>query len=340
MAITGRCPCGATIHLPDSAAGRRARCRSCGQVFRVPGVAFSPAAAPATAGPAAPQPSPDIELAPSDTPAQPRAYYDMPMAGARGVEGDWIEPSERSFWGDAAWSFVFFLDAGNLVTLLALCLLRTLTNAITTLSFMGIGMFLLPAVSMLFTAWLWSFYVNIVVETARGEDGLPNVWVTSLYEDIILPAIRFMACWLVVLLPAGIAAMTMVYARGDVAWNVVAGIAAVGLFFWPVMVLGAALGEGLPLASIPMLILTVLRAFAPYVAVCVLVAIAAGIAFASQRGLDLFFASPRGANISAAGAVGMRLLAAAADIYAWIVAMRLIGLYYRHFKTQFPWKAE
>ena len=38
--------------------------------------------------------------------------------------------------------------------------------------------------------------------------------------------------------------------------------------------------------------------------------------------------------------IALAVVSELAEAYAWIVAMRQIGLYYRHYKSRFPWKAE
>lgn len=335
MAISSQCVCGAKVRLPDSAAGKRARCRACGQVFRVPA---KPAEEQDSSAP--------IDIAPyeaegpsiaSPPPASPSPPYEGLMPGARALDGDWIEDSGRSFWADAAWSFGFFLEGGNIVTLIVLCLLRMAIQFFAMLPLFGC--WALTAQAFL-AAWLFAFYFNIITETARGEDGLPDVWVASIFDDLILPGVRFVACSLAVFLPAVAAAFLMLRNQGEISWNVVWLIAALGVFFWPVMALGTAIGGGLPLASVPVLILTVAKTFLPYLAVCLLVAIAMAIPIASEEGLDMLLASAPGAKISTGGAIALRMAIGGVEVYAWIVAMRLIGLYYRHFKSRFPWVAE
>jgi hypothetical protein len=215
MSIPVECQCGAKIRLPDSAAGKRARCRSCGQVFRVPGAAVATPDALATAEAAPTPPAQDLQMAPVGESPYDGTAYGGAMPGARADDGDWIERPARSFWGDAAWSFVFFFDSGNMVTLVALCLVRAFISFLGVVSF---GCWALVAEGLLW-AWLCAFYFNVITETARGEDGLPDVWVTSIWDDIILPGLRFVGCSLVVLLPAGIAAIIRRRATYSGTWS-------------------------------------------------------------------------------------------------------------------------
>jgi len=76
MSIRFRCKCGREFKVPDSAAGKNARCRDCGRQFTVPGTpaasagasaprraAPRPAAPPAAPRPAAPAPADDVPVA-------------------------------------------------------------------------------------------------------------------------------------------------------------------------------------------------------------------------------------------------------------------------------------
>lgn len=278
----------------------------------------------------------DPETGPT-SPAHASVSHDKLMPGARGTDSDWIEAPQRSFWGDAAWSFVCFLDGGNMATLIAVCVVNVLVTVVGLVPVLGCGGLLLQGA---FRAWLCAFYFNVVAETARGEDALPEVRVSSIYDDLFLPVVRFAGCWLVVFLPAIIVAIVMFRETGKVSWDLVAMVGAVGLFFWPIMVLGTAIGGGLPLLSIPVLALTVARTIIPYILVCVLVALAMTIAIGTQIGFQVLLSSSRGATLSPAAPLVFDLLGSVVQAYAWIVAMRLIGLYYRHFKSRFPWQAE
>jgi len=352
MSISCRCRCGASIRLPDSAVGKKARCRTCGHVFVVPGDR-----PPSSAG--AVRQVPPVPEAPVATPVRSRLLRIQRAAStvrtstddARSREGgesdslpgtpdddaDWMGPTEESFWRDAAWAFGFFLDPGNLITLIVLVLVQLAMRALAFIPFAGFFVF---GGQCVLGAWLCAFYFNIIAEAARGEHELPNLWSSAFWEDMFLPALRFVGTGLLVQVPAA-AAYVVSVAYGWVPTEVVWLLAALGTFFWPVFLLGAAIGECLPILAAPKLVLTVIRTFVPYLAVALLVGVAAALPVLFRTGVArLVMARMTTAPPSASLLAATGLLGEAISAYSWIVAMQLIGLYYRHFKRRFPWVAE
>jgi hypothetical protein len=112
------------------------------------------------------------------------------------------------------------------------------------------------------------------------------------------------------------------------------------VLLWPVLILGAAIGEQLPLRSLPLLLRTVASTPLPYVAVWLLVSMAGGIAVVTTTWMTDVLTSWFGADAPLTTVAAVALVSKTAELYAWIVAMRQIGLYYRHFKSRFPWEAE
>ena len=76
------------------------------------------------------------------------------------------------------------------------------------------------------------------LETAAGEDELPNIWISNVFEDVVLASLKFAGTWAWVMLPASFWAVIEFINFGDVHWKVVLSLAAAGVFFWPVVVLG------------------------------------------------------------------------------------------------------
>ena len=108
MAIRYSCPCGAAIRLPESTAGRRARCKQCGDVFTVPQTETLRTT-----------PQPVVDGNP---------WNDRP---------DLTDDVERSFWSDLALSFVLFLDPHNLATCIGLMVMLVVAMAASILPFAG-----------------------------------------------------------------------------------------------------------------------------------------------------------------------------------------------------------
>lgn len=104
--IPYHCTCGKEYSLPDDAAGRRARCRSCGQVFVVP-----PPASPAE----------ELRLAPEPVPAGipvrlPDPQYQDERSRPR------TDVPRRSFWSEVGWTLLFPTVPHNIAIYLILWL--------------------------------------------------------------------------------------------------------------------------------------------------------------------------------------------------------------------------
>jgi hypothetical protein len=367
MPILYECGCGARYRAPDSAAGRRARCKKCGAVFTLQSTpaAESPPPIPKakTPAPQSPPPAPDSDdgLIPfnDDDPfahapsmaefeASAPAAADAPpppaiAAAGRGqapaqadstVDAVYEPPAGRSFWVDLVASLVFFVDPGNFVTVLIV-------------AFINVWMFLLKFAGCvgligqaILSGYLAALYFNIVSETASGEDELPGVTITDFATDILSPLFRFTATWIIALLPVIVLLLGTWFGGwpADYTMPAAMALAALGCFLWPVIVLAVSLGGGLAGLNPVTLIRTVIAAPIGYIAIWVLLLIAAGVLVASQVVLALGFAAAFTSNYVWL-IVGV-LCASLLDAYAPIVAMRAIGLYYRHFKHKFPWAME
>jgi hypothetical protein len=107
--------------------------------------------------------------------------------------------------------------------------------------------------------------------------------------------------------------------------------------FWPMMVLVVALGGMRSLIRFDLIAITIVKTLPIYVVVVLLV-------YAGVVGPGLLVGAVRGSGAedgSGIGASGASLGAEAAFyvvmVYTNIVTMRVIGLYYHHFKHRFAW---
>ena len=244
-------------------------------------------------------------------------------------------------------SFVFFLDADNLLTFLLIIFVNASAMSLASMGIrlqttigvpISMGYLYLVAllVQLLVFGYLCAFYLATIVETASGEDALPSLWLTDAVSDLLLPGLRFIGSWLWVLLPA-LAVMAKATIQGDpVPWPAVRVAAVAGLFFWPVVVLGVAIGGSFRGLWPHLVVRTALSAPVPYLAVCLTLLVAAGLTFLPR--VEPFCSWLALLQTRAVLAVG--LLNSALGAYAMILAMRVIGLFYRHYKGRFPWVAE
>ena len=358
MAIHCRCKCGARIRVPDSAAGKRARCRSCGAVFAVPPASGKPKHTPSPAN-ARRQAEPakaaddryswleEFAHAESDTRGQPPVTIitdasdgiDLsdatPPPRPTGDDGYPSPDEERSgvvgpqqpFWRDLIESFVFFLDPSNLVTVLVLTFIPLVLSCIPVL---GWGL------NLIVQFYIVAFYMEIVRETASGSDQLPEIlWITGVV-DLLRPFFQFLGTVAWVLLPAMLVAGWSWANDVPVPWRLVIGLVGAGLLFWPVVVLEVAIGGRLAGLWPHTTIRTALSAPLAYLAICAAILVAAALRIIPNTAWFQSLTTPIAPGLGTALAV----LDEALGMYAMIVAMRVIGLFYRHYKHKFPWAAE
>jgi len=311
MSIPVSCPnCGARFNAPDTAAGRKGKCGRCGVIVDIP-----------AAAPAAPPPP---DLPPVAPPQVVRAEPDKP---------------QRGFWEDAMLSFaVPFRGSGPFVLLILVAL-----NAVH--AFLSLAGFIGYAGRLIITGWLFSFYFSIILNTAGGEDDLPRFDMTGgPWESIIRPMLLYFGALVWVMLPLILwsAAIwfggTIISRRADVV--VVLVLALIGLFLWPMTVLTVAIrGFSLEALRYDKQLLAIVRAFPQYMAVWLFLLVSVGGAIATMFATS-FIAAPSGEEGFFLGTAVIVIATAVISAYFIIVAMRTIGLFYRHYKRHFAWIAE
>lgn len=370
MMASYTCACGVRYQLPGGAGGQQLFCRQCGKAFVIPSEADESAAIPLAdadgdvTSPVANRGHSD--LAHGGLPPVPPGVVDTEVdAGgthvARPLEGggqwDHQPRLRRSFGSDVRWAFLFFTDPTALITFFLIW---------AGLAVGGV----IPVISILVGFWYCAFRFEVVQMASAGQEGLPSVGWTNIFEDLIMPAIYWSASWMVVLVPAGL--YVVVGLKGGwVSWNAVSaamlqgisglltglggvslGFAALvygGIFFWPIVVLCLALGGPTTLYRLDLILKTVVRTFLGYAWT---VGIVVGVIVLSQYLGTVTSAAPAAAPGGPAGlgivptdglmrvagqALAARVLTVGVTLYAEIVAMRVIGLYYHHHKRRFAW---
>ncbi len=373
------CVCGAHIRLPASAAGRKARCKACRRVLTVPGEPQGPdspdipagslpvAVGSAQAAAGEPQPeaggrspelvegldgllllaeaeeepssrskrpselvmapdTPDILASPVQTPPRERLAENLRELDAdrQGVRGP-----TRSFWADLLLSFGFLLETNNFINYISLVAMLIVPLLIPIPLF---GLFIGPVLS----AYSWAFLLSIIRETASGEDELPTVWINDAVDDVLFPLLHFAGSWLFVLIPAGTWVLCSSMVRDKVDWTVAAGLAVFGLFCWPAVVLAVSIGgtfrglwPHLVIGTVLASPLAYLALWGTLIASVLLATIPFWTAFVTLAG-----------RLPVQGWLGLEAIHVAMNVYCFIVAMRAIGLYYRHFRQRIPWAGE
>jgi hypothetical protein len=301
MTIQFNCPnCDALIAFQDKHAGKRARCLTCGQIFIIPSVSN--------------QKPEKIKSPPEVTEPQPGFYRALILD-----------------------SWKIFFRTENAVPLVFVV-------AVVCFKF-----FLSPVVCCGWVAyfvvwgWLFGFYLNIIYESAFGIDKLPEIYlgtsITFLWY-IIKPFLVFSLTMLAVQLPFFIG-LSMTQDKGitfENLWHANTGLHptwcpillrtlfVLGLFLFPMAILTTAVGQDITFLRPDYIIMPILKAPLPYAAAVALL-VAASL---------LETCTTQYEPASTAVVVGRLAMNLAVQPIA-IIAMRSIGLFYRHYCCYFKW---
>jgi hypothetical protein len=302
MTIKFYCPnCDAVIAFDSKHAGKRARCLTCGQIFIIP--------------------QKDDET-PKKIKAEPEPKGD-PVPGF--YPAVFIKSWKLFFDPQNATSLVFVIAI--------VCFRFFLANAccMNYVSF------------VLMWGWLAAFYLNIIYETAFEMNQLPQIQLadgdflgpTALVWYVIKPFLIFSYTMFIVQLPFVIALM-LLEDKGITYENMWQGqtglhlllqaLFILGLFLFPMAVLTTAVGKDLTLLRPDYLVMPILKAPISYLVVVALL-VAACLLKTQTKQLQDAPLPTTAANLT---------LNLAVQVVA-IIAMRSIGLFYRHYSCHFKW---
>jgi DNA-directed RNA polymerase subunit RPC12/RpoP len=297
MTVQFNCPhCGALIAFADKHVGKRARCNTCGQRFIIPSKS-------------------------GETPEK----AEQPQE-----EGQPIPGFYRAVFIDSWKLFVRPQNAAGLVFVAAAVCFKFFTGH-TDYSFtMGAFRFQAPTgLVITLAAWgcLFWYYMEIICSTALDGEELPDADVGGFFGFIwnaIVSLFVFARAMVVVLLPS---AMYLAISRkADFVWYTLVHI---GLFAFPMAILTFSLGRDVGIRFRRHQILkAVTKAFWPYLVVFGLFALAWELQLRTLGYGRLLDAE----NL----VIGLHLMANLAVQVIAIVAMRSIGLFYRHYGCHFP----
>ncbi len=301
MSIRFNCPnCDELIAFDDKHCGKRARCLNCGQLFIIP--------------------SKDNE--------KPKKIELKIEKGA---------PVPGFYYAAFIDSWKLFIDPENISSL-------TFVAAAVCFKFFLARSCCLNYISFVIVwGWLLAFYLNIIYEAAFEIDQLPQIqFATSITLGemaylwyIIKPFLIFFATMVVVQFPFIITLM-LLQDKGityENMWQERSGFYLLlqvflifGLFLFPMAILTTAVGKDITLLRPDYFLVPIFRAFLPYIVVVVLLAFAVI--------LELQTSQYTGAGLATtAKDLAINL---AVQIVA-IIAMRSIGLFYRHYNCHFLW---
>ena len=330
-----RCDCGARFTFAEKSLGKKAKCARCGEILTLQpdnedsGI-ISIAEEPDYGGVA-----PDDSGQPTfDTPAPP-AHFPTEVI---------VDPPETErpadFVSKLLDTVLFVKEPHNFVIYLIVTFLICLAEIVLPVGgiFGTIGQFII-------FGWYCAFRFGIIGNAATGNEKIPTVGSTEgTMEGIVLPAVGWIGSWIVVLAPATIVAfVTAGTGLRQVFANFVPGTGiidtmramqnaghgvtvvtlALGLFFWPIVVLCVSFGGFSSLLRFDLILKTVLATLPSYLFT---VAVVYGGTVATFT-----LASVLPASIVGAMAI------VSASVYLEIVAMRTIGLHYYFFKERYAW---
>jgi len=325
--VTWTCQCGARYRFSTKAAGLKIRCRKCGRKSRLPDTGPLPF---------------KEETPPSAPPIQFPSERDVIIEEA---EPEGPVTRRTTFWGDILSGFIFFIEPTNLsalfvcwfATLITIGLLHAGSQpfAATGVVVVFVGFMFVGILSF---GWLCSYYMRIVLEVAGDEDELPGTLSEGWWDATFRPLIVFVATWACLLCPA----IVLIWLRNNMNLNVpilwIQAVLVLAVVMWPMAALCVSIGGVSVFARADLMLYSVARTILPYTVVWILLLI---------TGVGAYYL----VYLISAGVGGGRPLLSRHPLatvallsliltYSAIVAMRVIGLYYRHFKHRFAWSWE
>jgi hypothetical protein len=301
MSIECECPrCGARMAFADEKAQTQQHCLSCGQALIIP--------SESNQTPRIVEPQPDVEK---------------------------TEPVEGFYRAALVDNWKLFLDAQNITSIVFII-------AIVCFNFFLAQTFCCNYVTFIAVwGWLLGFYLNIIYETAFDIDRLPEIYLgtaLSFLWYIIKPFLIFFFTLIFTLLPfiitsaicckSGFIAPEALKNFND--WPILLKfLFFLCLFFFPAAILVTAVAKDFTLLRPDYILTPIIKAFFPYLVTVVLLIIAVLI----ELNTGQFGGVEEETFLSASGKLAANL---AVQLFA-IIAMRSIGLFYRHYTCYFKW---
>lgn len=258
----------------------------------------------------------------------------------------------RGFWTDAFYSFIYPVKpAGNAVTLVFILAAAALDTYFAMMfPFVRFGLFSILiklSVRLMLFGWLASVYLSIVGETARGSDDLPGLNLEDgLMDGVLKPAFKFIGAFAVAFLPAIVLLISIATGLASETLAVLIPVwLLIGIFFIPLILLLFSLDSLSMILRLDLMVTTIIKSFLPYLAIwLMLLVVGFGMIAAKTGGVVLrlvlpdFLVSPSAAI--AAGGLAVQIGVSLISTYLMLVSMRIVGLYYLHFKRRFTMELE
>jgi hypothetical protein len=306
MTIKFNCPCcNALIAFDSKHAGKRARCQTCQQLFFIP----------------------------AKNGEKPKKF--------KTKEIEIAEPLPGFYHAVFVESWKIFKTQTNVTPLVFIALVVCVKfffgylNFTLTIPGRATSIELPVPLGTILTIAAWGalfwYYMQLIYSTAFGTDEIPQVYLGGFklfIWNILKSVYTFIIILLAVELPYIIAFLIIRKTGLEVSLflNI---IKLACLFFFPIAILTAAIGKDLTMLRPDYLLIPILRAFKPYLAVAALL-IAVGLLELHSK---QFNPSGKQALLSIVGYLFLNLVIQAIAV----IAMRAIGLFYRHYTCHLPW---
>ncbi len=259
--------------------------------------------------------------------------------------GDAIQGPKRGFWTDAFRAFIFpVMSGGNISSFLSAAFLAAILAAIQ-IGLIHVGMSLprlvwpiVFVVVVCVCGWLAGICMSTVLESAAGSDDLPGISVgEGVLDDVLTPLVKFFGSFVVAFSPFIVWAIAIGLDWAPSSWAALLPVwALVGAFITPMFLLLFSFGAGGMAIRPDLVFLTIIRTIPPYLAMWLMLLLVA-FAYLVSMGSGLLATIGLQDIVPNFDALGMAGPAVAfiIDIYLTLVAMRIVGLYYLHFKNRF-----
>ncbi len=246
-----------------------------------------------------------------------------------------VQGPRRGFWADAFRSFIYpFLTGSNVATfgiIAFACLVRIFLSMVGIFGLVG---------SLIIFGWLASLYMSVVQETATGSEDLPGIKMEDGFlEDIVKPAFKYIGAFAVALAPTAFYTIAVAFgwlppwmdsAPAKLMWL------ALGVFIWPVILMLFAFGAFDMVYRVDLIFTTIFRTLGAYLAMWLMLLLVGFVFLSSIAAPFLAHAGipSNGLGLHVSG-LGWVIVLEILEVYLTIVSMRLIGLYYLHYKRRF-----
>lgn len=242
---------------------------------------------------------------------------------------------KRTFFQDLFYLLSPIHSVGDAIKLFFLIIITIIMNL--TVFFAS---FILISGIMVICGYWCAYMFSIVVETAGGDDELPEFpGVLSFWEDILHPLLLWIASFIYAFLPMivmavyyeinGLNSGTPTFGPQEKA--IVFGLSLLGLFFWPMILLGLSLGESLSSVRPDFVLRSIANTFLPYLICCLCLC----GCFLLWNFSHSAMAHTHGGTLG--GWIAFSIAGKTGGLCLWIYAMRTMGLLYRHYQHKLVW---